>query len=103
MISSMYMTCSILIEIFTKYVYIMSTTVYVPSSELGLSQPLPQNRGGGEGHTRLRVRGWGSPNSDDLRKNLALCLLCGDLPSLLSYDLLDVPVKYSRDEFTPLL
>jgi hypothetical protein len=32
---------------------------------------------GGGGHTRLRVRGWGSPNSDDLRKSLALCLLCG--------------------------
>jgi hypothetical protein len=56
---------------------------YVPSSELGLSQPLsrqrvcpsPQNRGGGRG-TRLRVRGWGSPNSDDFRKSLALCLLC---------------------------
>jgi hypothetical protein len=37
-----------------KYAYIKSTTVYVPSSELGLSQPLsrqqvcpfPQNRGG---------------------------------------------------------
>jgi hypothetical protein len=27
-------------------------------------------------HTRLRVRGWGSPNSDDWRKSLALCLLC---------------------------
>jgi hypothetical protein len=79
----------------TKYVYIKSTTVYVPSSELGLSQPLyrqrmcpsPQNRGWGvggvpipttgeRGHTRLRVRGWGSPNSDDWRKSLALCLLC---------------------------
>ncbi len=66
----------------TKYVYIKSTTVYVPSSELelGLSQPLsrqqvlpsPQNRGGG--HNRLRVRGWGSPNSDDWRKSLALYL-----------------------------
>jgi hypothetical protein len=52
------------------------STVYVPSSELGLSQPLsrqrvcpsPQNRGWGK-HTRLRVRGWGSPNSDDLRKS----------------------------------
>jgi len=31
---------------------------------------------GGGGHTRLRVRGWGSPNSDDWRKSLALCLLC---------------------------
>jgi hypothetical protein len=67
-----------------KYLYIKSTTVYVPSSELGLYQPLyrqrvchsPQNRGGG-GQTRLRLRGWGSPNSDDLRKSLALCLLCG--------------------------
>ncbi len=53
-----------------------------PSSELGLSQalsrqrvcPSPQNRVGG-GHTCLRVRGWGSPNSDDWRKGLALCLL----------------------------
>jgi hypothetical protein len=57
----------------TKYVYIKSIIVYVPSSELGLSQPLshqrvcpsPQNRWGGGGHTRLRVRGRGSPNSDD--------------------------------------
>jgi hypothetical protein len=39
----------------TKYLYIKSTTVYVPSSELGLSQPLsrlrvcpsPHNGGGG--------------------------------------------------------
>jgi hypothetical protein len=27
-------------------------------------------------HTRLRARGWGSPNSDDWRKSLALCLFC---------------------------
>ncbi len=27
-------------------------------------------------HTRPRLRGWGSPNSDDWRKSLALCLLC---------------------------
>ncbi len=58
----------------TKYVYIKSNTVYVPSSDLGLSHPLSrqrvcpstQNRGGG--HTRLRVRGWGSSNFDDWRK-----------------------------------
>jgi hypothetical protein len=63
----------------TKYVYIKSTTVFIPSSELGLSQPLsrqrmcpsPQNRGEG-GHTCLRVGDWGSPNSDDWRKGLAL-------------------------------
>ncbi len=80
---------SLAIITITKYVYIKSTTVYVPSSELGLSQvptphpPLPSEpkvRGGG--HTRLRVRGWGSHNSDDWRKSLALCLLCGyDLAS----------------------
>ncbi len=30
----------------------------------------------GEGHTRLQERGWGSPNSDDWRKSLVVCLLC---------------------------
>jgi hypothetical protein len=43
----------------TEYVHIKSTTVYVPSSELGLSQPLsrqrlcpsPQNGGRGGGHS----------------------------------------------------
>jgi hypothetical protein len=39
------------------------------------SVPLPPEPRGG-GHTRLRVRGWGSPNSYDWRKSLALCLLC---------------------------
>ncbi len=49
-----------------------STKVYVPSSELGLSHPLSRQRvcpypryQRGGGHTRLRVRGWGSPNSDE--------------------------------------
>ncbi len=31
---------------------------------------------GGGGQTRLRVRGLGSPNSDDWIKSLVLCLLC---------------------------
>jgi hypothetical protein len=62
----------------TKYLYIKSTTVYVPSSELGLPTPLPQASvpfppdkrvgGGGTGHTCLRLKGWGSPNSNDWRK-----------------------------------
>jgi hypothetical protein len=44
------------------------------------SMPLPTEPKGG--HTRLRARGWGSPNSDDWRKSLALCLLCAlDAPS----------------------
>ncbi len=71
----------------TKYIYIKSTTVYVPSSELGPPRPLspcecvppPRIKGGG-GHTSLRGEGWGSPNSDDWRKSLALCLTC-DSPS----------------------
>jgi hypothetical protein len=68
----------------TKYIHIQSTTVYVPSSELRLSHPFSRQRvcpspwnQRGRGHTRLRVRGWGSPNSDDCRKSLAPCLLCG--------------------------
>ncbi len=38
------------------------------------SVPLPPEPGGG--HTRLRVRGWGSPNFDDWRKPSALFLFC---------------------------
>ncbi len=58
--------------------------MYVLSADLGLSHPSlspasvplpPEPKGGG--HPRLRVRGWGIPNSDDWRKSLALCLLCG--------------------------
>ncbi len=67
----------------TKYIFIYSTTLCVPSSELGLSHPLSRQRvcpspgiKGGGGHTRLRARGWRSPNSDDWRKSLAVCLLC---------------------------
>jgi hypothetical protein len=67
----------------TKYLYIQSTTGFVPSSESGLSQPLSRERvypppgPKGGGYTGLRLRGWGSPNpnSDDWRKSLALCLL----------------------------
>ncbi len=58
-----------------------------PNSSHPLSRqrvcPSPQNRDGGGWHTRLRVRGWGSSNSDDLRKSLALCLLCA-VPNLFS-------------------
>jgi hypothetical protein len=38
---------------------------------------VPSSETKGRGLTRLRVRGWGRPNSDDWRKSLALCLLCG--------------------------
>jgi hypothetical protein len=40
------------------------------------SECAPPPEPGGGGHTRLRVRGWGSPNSDNWRKSLVLCLLC---------------------------
>ncbi len=46
------------------------------------TEPSPRNQNGGGGHTRLRVRRWGSPNSDDWRKILALCLLCGRIHGL---------------------
>ncbi len=38
--------------------------------------PFPPSPEPNRGQTRLRVMGWGSPNSDDWRKSLALCLLC---------------------------
>jgi hypothetical protein len=40
--------------------------------------PPPLNQRRGE-HTRLRVRWWGSLNSDDWRKSLALCILLVNL------------------------
>ncbi len=49
-----------------------------PSLASECAPPPGTKRGGG--HTRLRVRGWGSPNSDDWRKSLVLCLLCVLLP-----------------------
>ena len=67
----------------TKYVYIRSTTVYVPSSELGLSQPLsrqrvcpsPQNRGG-RAHSPAG-EGLGESQFRRLEKNLStLSTLC---------------------------
>ncbi len=64
-------------------IYFQRTTVYVPSSELWLSHPLssqrvcpsPRNQRGGTLAYGWGI--WGSPNSDDWRKSLALCLLCG--------------------------
>jgi hypothetical protein len=55
----------------STYIYTQSTTVYIPASELGPPPPL-----------RERVRGWGSPNFNDWRNSLALCLLCGIPPHL---------------------
>ncbi len=68
----------------TKYLYIKSTTVYVPSSKLGLSHPLsrqrvcpsPRNRGGGASQAG---EGLGESQFRRLEKSLALCLLCGNL------------------------
>jgi hypothetical protein len=46
----------------------------LPYSLASECAPSPGTKGGG-GHTRLRLRSWGSPNFDDWRKGLALCLL----------------------------
>ncbi len=43
-----------------------------PSPASACTLPPPHQRVGG--HTRLRLRGWGSSNSGDWRKSLALCL-----------------------------
>ncbi len=56
-----------------------------PSLAIECAPPPRTGRGGG--HTRLRVRGWGCPNSDDLRKSLALCLLCGTTLHILFLNL----------------
>ena len=53
------------------------TTVYVPSLYLEPPPPRNQREGGGQAHSPAG-EGWGSPNSDDWRKSLALCLLCED-------------------------
>jgi hypothetical protein len=54
-----------------------------PLSELGPPNPSPpsecgppRTKGWGGGHNRLRLRGWRSPNSDDWRNCITLCLLC---------------------------
>jgi hypothetical protein len=69
-----------------KYIYLKSTTVYVPSSELGLSHPLsrqlvcpfPRNQGGGV-HSPAG-EGLGESQYRRLEKSLALCLyLCKTL------------------------
>jgi hypothetical protein len=87
--------------------------MYVPSSEFGLSlshnpslasecAPPPRTGGGwgGRGHTSQRVRGWGSPNSDDWRKSSALCLLC----VLTVCEKSDVPTDGQKKELLlPLL
>ncbi len=68
----------------TKYTHIKITTcsvcpligngtLPVPPPLSPASVPLPRQGGG---HTRLRVRRWGSPYSDDCSKSLALYLLC---------------------------
>jgi len=65
----------------TKYIYIKNTTVYVPSSELGLSQPLSRQRVCPSSQNRVGAHspageGLGESQFRRLEKSLALCLLC---------------------------
>ncbi len=66
----------------TKCLYLEYHSV-CPSLELGPPTPFPGsecayplNQRRGE-HTRLRVREWGSPNADDWRESLVLCVPVG--------------------------
>jgi hypothetical protein len=52
----------------------------------------PGNNGGWGRHTRPRLRSWASPKSDDLRKSLALCLLCVSVQSVIG-KLEDITVR----------
>ncbi len=62
-------------------IYLEYHMVSVHSSELGpptpcpVSEIVPPPEPKEVGHTRLRVGGWGGPNSDDWRKSIAFCLL----------------------------
>ncbi len=68
----------------TKYIYLKSTTVYVPSSELGISHPplspasvpLPPEQRGGGGAQSPTGEGLRESQYGRLEKSLALCLLC---------------------------
>ncbi len=72
-------------DISKKYLYIQSTAQCMsprrnwgspnpsPASECA-PPPQPKGKGGAQSPAG---GGWGSPNSDDWRKSLALCLLCG--------------------------
>ncbi len=60
--------------------------VNLPSTLSPASVPLPPESKGGGGHTRVRMRGWGS-QFQRLEKSLALCLLCG-VPCLPSFMML---------------
>ncbi len=79
------------------YMYIEHHSVFSPRRHWDSHNPSPasecappRTKGWGVHSPRLRLRGWGIPNSDDCRKSLALCLLCApnqhkddDIPILL--------------------
>ncbi len=52
-------------------------TLPIPLPQASVCPPSPHGPRVHGGHTHLRLKGWGSPHSDDWRKSLALCLLCG--------------------------
>jgi hypothetical protein len=58
----------------TKYLVGIGTPP-TPLPQASVPSAPPDQKGGAP---RLRLKGWGSPNYDDWRKGLALCLLCGE-------------------------
>ncbi len=58
--------------------FVVIGTPPAPLPQASVRSPPPGPKGGGGGPLpAVRLRGWGSPNSDAWRKSLALCLLCG--------------------------
>ncbi len=66
-----------------------------PPTPLPQANVLPPGTKGGRVHTRLRVRGWGSPNSDDWRESLVLCLLCAWVSPLRFLPTILPPIQYT--------
>jgi hypothetical protein len=67
-----------------------------PTPSLASECVLPPGTNGGEGGAHSpAMGGWGSPNSDDWRKSLALCLLCAAVCFIIS--------RNSRNDKFPFL
>ncbi len=65
------------------YIYWDSPTPSPPLPTVSVNPPPPRNQR--RGTHRLRVRGRGSPNTDDWRKSLAHCVLCATIEILYIY------------------
>jgi hypothetical protein len=69
---------------------ILDTPTLSPASECAPTSPEPKEE--------VRVRGWGSPNSDDWRKGLALRLFCvrGDCVTFTNLAMTPLPLNMNE-------